>query len=127
LEDEDQVAQEFGEVQVVDVDAPHPDFTLATAGKGLGLTEAAEIFSKLRDDLPSTGDIPHPLLRALRRGVGVYVEVRGSLLRYIPPPQKKMIMCSHPFYLHWCTLGAANGVSSCSAGLGSTWQLGCCF
>jgi len=73
-DEEDQVAQEFGEVQVVDVDAPHPEFTLATPGKGLGLTEANQLRERLRDDLPSTGDVAHPLIRALRRGVGVYVE-----------------------------------------------------
>ena len=70
------VAQEFGEVSstAIDVDAPHPEFTLAPAGKAIGLSEATDIRAALRDDLPSKGEVPHPLIRALRRGVGVYIE-----------------------------------------------------
>ena len=72
----DTTAQDFGEMSSasVDVDAPHAQFTLAPTGRGIGMSEAADIRAILRDDLPPIGDIPHPLVRALRRGVGVYIE-----------------------------------------------------
>jgi len=72
----DTSAQDFGMMSsaAVDVDAPHQAYTLAPLGKGIGMSEAADISAKLRDDLPPMGDVPHPLVRALRRGVGVYIE-----------------------------------------------------
>mmetsp|Transcript_42854 Transcript_42854/g.68864 ORF Transcript_42854/g.68864 Transcript_42854/m.68864 type:complete len:1162 (-) Transcript_42854:18-3503(-) len=75
-EDEAAEAQEFGELgstDAVDVDAPHPDFVLTPPGRGMGLTEVRDIQDKLRDDLPSTGEQAHPLIRGLRRGIGMYI------------------------------------------------------
>lgn len=40
----------------------------------MGLTETNDVQQKLRKDLPSAGDEQHPLIRALRRGIGVYIE-----------------------------------------------------
>lgn len=72
-------AQDFGEggpggADAVDVDAPHADFVLTPPGRGMGAVETRDVQDKLRDDLPSTGDMAHPLIRGLRRGVGMYIE-----------------------------------------------------
>jgi len=69
--------QEFGEAggaDAVDVDAPHPDFVLTPPGRGMGLVETRDVQDKLRDDLPGSEDQAHPLLRGLRRGIGMYIE-----------------------------------------------------
>ncbi|KAH9253669.1 hypothetical protein BASA81_008287 [Batrachochytrium salamandrivorans] len=75
-EDAGALAAEFGEMSSknVDVHAPHPNFTLSPPGKAIGMGEATDIYNQLKEDLPSVGEIRHPLLRALRRGVGVYIE-----------------------------------------------------
>jgi len=74
-------AQEFGEGgagEIVDVDAPHSDFVLTPPGKGMGTTEARDVQEKLRDDLPPSGELQHPLIRGLRRGIGMYIEGLSS-------------------------------------------------
>jgi len=72
----DTSSTDFGEISSasVDVHAPHAQYSLAPTGKAIGMSEATDINAKLRDELPPIGDVPHPLVRALRRGVGVYIE-----------------------------------------------------
>lgn len=75
-EDDDSRAegQAFGDSGgSVDVDEPHKEFTLTPPGKGMGSVEAADTQAKLKGDLPMSGDDMHPLVRALRRGIGVYI------------------------------------------------------
>jgi len=69
-------SQEFGDASsdAVDVDMPHHEFILTPPGRGMGSTETRDVQDKLRDDLPVTGDEAHPLIRGLRRGIGMYIE-----------------------------------------------------
>ncbi|GBG32566.1 ATP-dependent RNA helicase mtr4 [Hondaea fermentalgiana] len=82
-DDDDAIAeaQEFGESGVneaVDVNTPHPDFVLTPPGRGMSAVETRDVEDKLRDDLPPSGDLPHPLIRGLRRGIGMYIEGLSS-------------------------------------------------
>lgn len=79
-EDEAAEAQEFGETvnEAVDINAPHSEFVLTPPGRGMSAVETRDVEDKLRDDLPPSGDLPHPLIRGLRRGIGMYIEGLSS-------------------------------------------------
>ena len=49
------------------------DFTLAPVGRSIGPVEARDHQAALADDLPKDGEQMH-LIRALRRGIGCYIE-----------------------------------------------------
>ncbi|OQS02417.1 DEAD/DEAH box RNA helicase [Thraustotheca clavata] len=71
-EDEAREAQEFQETNVPDIYAPHPEFVLTPPGHRLSAAEFREIKWQLRRELSEDSDDGHPLVRSLRRGIGIY-------------------------------------------------------
>jgi len=55
---------------------------MGTLGRGMGSLEASDVKEKLGNDLKTSGDAVHPLIRGLRRGIGIYIEgLPSSYLR----------------------------------------------
>ncbi|KDO34038.1 hypothetical protein SPRG_01312 [Saprolegnia parasitica CBS 223.65] len=73
-EDQAREAQEFQETNAPDIHAPHPDFVLTPPGHRLSAAEFREIKWQLRRELSEDSDDGHPLVRSLRRGIGIYNE-----------------------------------------------------
>jgi len=73
-EENEREAQEFQEAIPPDVYAPHPDFVLTPPGYRLSAAEFKEIKWQLRRELSEKSDDGHPLVRSLRRGLGIYNE-----------------------------------------------------
>lgn len=71
-EENERDAQEFEEKPPPDIYAPHPDFVLTPVGHRLSATEFKEIRWQLRRELSEESDDGHPLVRSLRRGIGIY-------------------------------------------------------
>eukprot|EP00924_Labyrinthula_sp_SR-Ha-C_P004531 snap_masked-scaffold_1-processed-gene-3.33-mRNA-1 protein AED:0.00 eAED:0.05 QI:0/-1/0/1/-1/1/1/0/1148 len=77
---------EFGasDNMTVDLDAPHPEFVLAPVGRQIGPVEIKQIKSAISFDLQiKTGknkagntdnQDDHPLIKGLRRGIGLYIQ-----------------------------------------------------
>ncbi|DAZ92975.1 TPA: hypothetical protein N0F65_004350 [Lagenidium giganteum] len=77
-------AQEFEEKPPPDIYAPHPDFVLAPVGHRLSAVEFKEIRWQLRRELSEDSDDGHPLVRSLRRGIGIYnAELPAAYLRIV--------------------------------------------
>lgn len=72
-EEEEREAQEFNEAPPPDVYAPHPDFVLTPVGFRLSSAEFREIKWQLRRDFSESNEDGHPLIRSLRRGIGIYI------------------------------------------------------
>lgn len=72
-EEEERDAQEFNESPPPDVYAPHPDFVLTPVGFRLSSAEFREIKWQLRKELSESSEDGHPLVRSLRRGLGIYI------------------------------------------------------
>lgn len=71
-EDTERESQAFEEKAAPDIYAPHPDFVLTPHGYRLTATEFKEIKWQLRRELSEDSDDGHPLVRSLRRGIGIY-------------------------------------------------------
>lgn len=74
-EDERDTA-EFVPDSSIDISAPHPDFCLSPVGRGIGAQEERNLKQALRYDLQlskNIDEINHPLIRGLRRGIGLYI------------------------------------------------------
>ncbi|KAJ0404334.1 hypothetical protein ATCC90586_007648 [Pythium insidiosum] len=73
-EEEARESQAFEERPPPDIYAPHPDFVLTPVGYRLSATEFKEIRWQLRRELSEETDDGHPLVRSLRRGIGIYAQ-----------------------------------------------------
>lgn len=71
-EDTERESQAFEEKAAPDIYAPHPDFVLTPHTSRLTATEFKEIKWQLRRELSEESDDGHPLVRSLRRGIGIY-------------------------------------------------------
>lgn len=75
-EDDDAPGDDFVSQVYVDTSAPHPDFCLSPVGRAIGAQEERNLKATLQYDLQLSKNLDeasHPLIRGLRRGIGLYI------------------------------------------------------